>query len=790
MNLAWLAAVLQPHDIAPHPNFADAEYDTQGPPQLAAIIAGGPWRLRRDTRSFSESERGRDQDHPALTLVEGCLRPDTIAASVPELASRLVEPDPGDVAETAALTLVLCSAAAELDDYTTCFDVLDAQLRRSEHITEADGALVRSAVLQQKVLRLRDAGRPHSTDSLEAADLLTSLDVSRCSDFLVSRGVEWSSRTTLEQIRASLLDAVGSLAPTEGKESSASGRFPSWQERVRSPVTSAIVRTARERADNYSSYVARLFADQFSSRARTIGGRQRPDLFHATLLLELYGHGQVYAARKELALLRLVQADDDSTELADALRLLRHAAARNELALALRRMRYAGPLAVLSHDSRQILRTRLAPELLRTVELQVLTAAAELLAPPEARIGLDAVRECLAQGGPFDLPGQWQLPLLRSEKAWVAAAALGNACGAASEVAQLLLDEVAKQDADNQILDQSLHRGVAQIEWATVSASIREAWANFFERHAATLPASAQTVLVEIGRPPPAPTSAAPLEQLAGQLNAAVAGGRLDPAVVRDAVPLVRDGLTTIRMDARRGSYSMGGISEADLAAGLIVVAHADELWSDLADFLIDSAVHREHRSPAFERLARANVDLPPNIKERFRTHARELLGSESGDPLGTPLTPYPEALRFLGSYGIVSDEDTYDAIAALAGSTQLHARQQASRTVAAVAATRPRPALLALALSLARDDDIEVRAHAGRALAEMATLPDALAAPARRRLEDLLAEDGLLAPLLLLRAIGGASPNVTEAIRSRVEDLAQQHPSRAVRAEAVRVLR
>ena len=54
----------------------------------------------------------------------------------------------------------------------------------------------------------------------------------------------------------------------------------------------------------------------------------------------------------------------------------------------------------------------------------------------------------------------------------------------------------------------------------------------------------------------------------------------------------------------------------------------------------------------------------------------------------------------------------------------------------------------------------------------------------------DLLAEDGLLAPLLVLRALIGVPGGLQPVeVRNRVAGLAEQHPSRLIRKEATRLL-
>jgi hypothetical protein len=783
MNLAWLAAVLQPNDVAPHPNFADDEYDSGGPPRLAAIVLGDPWRSHRAAELAEKTD-----DDDLVTLAERCLRTDTIAVSVATLAGRLTGPRPGDLAQTAALALIASSAAAELDDYGTCLRVLDAQLRWTSKNDVSDDALRRAALLQQKALRLRDAGQQHLPTTVEAAAALSHLDVERCSSFRTSPGISWSSRTTIEQIRGTLVDAAASLIPTDATDVAEAAGLPTWQERVRTSAPSVAVRTARNDAETYAKYVEQVFARQFRSQARSIGEPARPDLFDTVLALELVGHGGVFPARKELALLRLVQTGEPE-ELADALRLLRHAAAKNELDLALGRLRAAGPLAVLSDDARQVLRTRTAPELLRTVEMRVLHIAAELLAPAEARVALDAVRASLAAGGPPDLPGRWELLVLRKEIAWAAAVALGNACDAAGQVAELLLNEAEKEQQGDQLLDRALLRATAEIEWTEVPQRIQVAWTELLNARNADLPGTAEMVFARLGRSAPILDSSAPLDALRHGLNTAIGGGAIDPAIVRDGVPLIREELAKIRSEAARGHYSFGGLTVADIAAGLVVVAGTDELWPDLTEFLLDPAVQRQDRTPALERLARADFTPPREVGVRFRQQAQQLLASAGQDLLETPINPYPAALRFLGAHGLIDTADLYDALAILAGTRDPDGRREAAVTVAALAAKAPRGELLALALPLANDSDVEVRANAARALALLARPNEPLATLARRRLRELLLEDGLLVPLHILRALADVPEGLLDPLRSQVADLADQHPARSVRAAARRLL-
>ncbi|MDQ3344512.1 MAG: hypothetical protein M3524_13220, partial [Actinomycetota bacterium] len=656
MNLAWLAAVLQPYDVAPHPNFGDEVYDALPAPRLAASVIGGSWN-RRGAGRGEPTPPGVAPD--VLTLAEQTLDVQTIATAVPALAEHLAADEAGDAAQSCALALLACAGAAELEEYPRLWRILDTQLARLTG-TDSDSALIRAALLQQKALRLQDAGRPHVPVLHQVAAALDQVDPNRCSAFPTSRGVAWTSAATVADMRNSLRDAVASLTPSDLPDSR--GALPAWQDTVRGRVSPLIVRVARRRAEHYATFVSQQFDVAFASTTRSFGGPQRPDLFRDVLLLELAGHGAAYAARKELALLRLVQDGEFTAELIDGVRLLRHAGARRELDLVLRRLSMAGPLAVLSASARQVLRTRLSPELLRTVELRVLRYAAELLAPNEAHTALDAVLSSLDAGGPPDLPRAWQLPLLRQEVAWATAAALANQCKRTERVAGLLLKQAQSVQADDQLHDQALARAVHVLDWEDVPGSLCTAWAAVTDMRAAALPATAEAVAGSLDLPVPRGTDQSELDTVVRRLNAIVRSGVSDPDLAAEAATVIRRQLTATRGAARQGTFSMGGVSEADVAAGLILHAGAAALWPELTAFLLDPAVAREDRTAALDRLARSSATLPPDVAGAFRQAADELLHAPDAAAFASvALDPYPAALRFLARHNLIESAAAYE---------------------------------------------------------------------------------------------------------------------------------
>jgi hypothetical protein len=277
-------------------------------------------------------------------------------------------------------------------------------------------------------------------------------------------------------------------------------------------------------------------------------------------------------------------------------------------------------------------------------------------------------------------------------------------------------------------------------------------------------------------------------DNLATQLNVAMRGEPIDQGIIETAIPLVREALAEIRDSAARGVYSFGGASVADLVAGLILYANVVDLWIDLADFLNDTAVPRLHRSAAFDRLANEAPEVPHEVRERFVGEVNDVLNAPDRAFESSSMTPYPEALRFFGSQAIISDVNTLDLTARLAG-TSRRGRQEAARTIATLSRRKSSSWLLALAFELSHDDDSEAQAYAGRCLAQLARSSPALADSSSNRLLELLNEDGLLIPLFVFRGLQDLGTRMPTEIRTHIEGMRENHPSRIVRLQAARLL-
>ncbi|MYS87774.1 hypothetical protein [Embleya scabrispora] len=706
------------------------------------------------------------------------LAPDGIVEATAELTRTIVDGEQDDLALLCVLALFTCSAASELDDYRTCDIVLDTLLDRTAGPTH-DDRLLRAILLQQRALRWRDSGRRHIESSEEALRLLDTLDVSRLSPLPADSRPGSSDTATLARVVAAVRDAAYSLIPASADEAP---RFGTSSEQVE--------RVHRMRADTLSKSLEQAYKRAFRPRTRTIGGAGAPDMFFAALQLELLGHRLVYRARKETALMRLL-ADPGSTlraeGLDDTLRLLRHAGAQSELEATVERFREAGPLSALSRDARQILLRRNSVSLLGSAELRVLRGAAEVLTSVEARTALESVVEVIANGGPMHAPGRWRPMASRLGDAWRSAAVLANTAGVPGRVAEILLDATGfAGPADNETLDRSIGWALNDLDWAGVPSEVTARWASWLEGDRSSLPV---TVGVVEALPGVGTTWAnRPVDDLhsaAAYLNALVGGVDVRADGVGLAVDLLKDSLAAIREEAARGEYSLHDRSAADVAAAYIVHADATLLWQDLAAFMVDGRVQRMDRSPAFDRLARERPSLPGGVAGIFREHAETLLRDTSMVDVfepGPALVPYPEALRFLVCYDLVDEMRAHASIARLAGSPDQSAREEAARTVATVAAVRTNAWLLAFALQLSHDPRAAVKAYAGRALALLA-VDHEFEPVASERLVELLREDGMLVPLLILRALD--RNRVPPTVAQEITRLVDAHPSRLVRVTA-----
>jgi hypothetical protein len=771
-DLGWLVAVLRPDLLTTKSVTTPEPFDT--PRQLAALLRG---------RLFSPDD---EPFGPFLEQVRQTLSRDTIRVGVAGIKDLLTGPEPPqDLAQSAAAALLASAAAAELDDYATIDEVIDSQLKRASESPSTE-RIIRASLLSQRALRYRDAGLDYGPTVNNVVRLLALASP----DDETKRQRDAESETYAAAISAAVFDAATShLGPARP-----SAKIdPDLEEFTRSggPFGSRNATLYEVQSSyTYGRFLERLFNERFRTNTWSLGGTSRADLFYDALPLELAGHAKVYEARKDLAILRLVQAaasaPDDDVD--DCLRLLRQSGARAQLELALRWARASGPLDAIGRDARQVILRRLPHRMLRVPELIVLRDAAELLTSAEALVASDAVFRSLELGPPPDGPIGWQAPELRMEAAWVCLAALSVQAGNPEQVSNLLFERVQRPEA-NELEDTAIAKAMNRLPWDDLGSTNRQTWIEWSLSHEAS--SSVAETVIRRARIPQAITAVpADLASVARALNSQFRGGAVSERSWEAASEVVADDLSRIRRDASRHAFSMGAHSSADIAAALILHASRSELWSPLVEFLVDPVVARDDRTSAFDRLSTWDGDIPDGVRNRVR-EVQDALLTVSGPSFfdEAPITPYPAALRFLAMHDFLTDADFLSLVSELVGSPDAQSRREGARTLEQMAASGIQEWMLALALQLSHDTDAEVQGSAARTLASLATSAMESMGAASARLVELLDFDGYTVPLGTIRALSRFGVPLDSRIRASLGHLAESHPSALVRQEAKLVI-
>ena len=801
MNLAWLAALLKPRDVAFHVNCASEEViDTPG--VLALLALGEIDQYNHLTQPAPFGPQGAEAPWSPPTQSEADFLAFTQKAisigQLDEGASGLRDLcASGNLEDSAALTaatLIAALAFAESDDYASSLGAIDFALEEV-HDDMPAASLCRAALLIQRGLRLSDSGQSDGLlEARSAHDLLRSTEPDHIPSFKLSLGVSWDSRTTVRDITSYLMDSCIEALTLSPLQSAPTPDFDyySWQDRVRGTPDHISLLNDRRLASGYGLFVAAMYKEHTrgtGSREVVFGAVDRGEsqLFAAQFGDEISGHRSSRQSRLYLAEYRLLASKSDQIEVgyfADTLRLLRHSGFPDQLKSALNVIRAEGPLAALRGDAQAICRQRLQSALLREPEFRVLHAAADLLPRETAVHALMAVLESLRSGVPAGVPGRWISRSARLEPAWLAASALATAIGECDQVAQEILRFVINEREEDAALDIGLTRAMRDLDWDLVEATTKTDWANWAMDGSRTHEDVREQAVASIGsgvpvvRDPASPS----LGDIAQALNIHINGGHFPAGWLTPAMNVVRGQLAQIAAMATSGSFSGGGISVADVAVGLALYLGAEDLWSDIADFLANPAVQRADTASALDRLAVAATEVPQSVVEKLAESKASLL-FDTSDAFGPTVDPYPAALRCLARLKIVGPDELLLLCTRLAGDGGPTGRHEAARVVTmACRDADPAAWLRVTALHQSWDALPEVRAEAARALALLSHLPSGEPELFEDRLMSLLGEDGLLVPILALRGLTDLGSPLGARVLAGIETLAASHPSRNVR--------
>jgi hypothetical protein len=219
------------------------------------------------------------------------------------------------------------------------------------------------------------------------------------------------------------------------------------------------------------------------------------------------------------------------------------------------------------------------------------------------------------------------------------------------------------------------------------------------------------------------------------------------------------------------------------------------ESWESLSTFLVDPNIPAEMKAAALQVLTERIDKAPLSVRSALELVTLSVLSQRTTEPsfFDSPLAARGAFLRFALAAGIVSPADALIHLLALASDADPRGRIEAAESLGSAIGVKPDLAVITLAVSLTQDQNHQVRAAAGRALAELSWVEAGpLRGVVRERLRALLKESGALVPRataegILQAALKGTKPEPT--VVDTLRAIARTHPARAVRNAASEAL-
>ncbi|MDF9878579.1 hypothetical protein [Cellulosimicrobium cellulans] len=792
MNLAWIAAILQPRDVAKHPNFPDEGLLGEPSAELASLVIGGAWSLRTQTVAGDRWEQVRE-------LLGKALVADTQTHATNGIADMLRR-DPGPIAEDAALTLFVSASGIELERYDLCVGLVEQQARRVGNPRTHDEMLISAALSQQLALRSRDFGMPFENHALRVGSILEKFRATKATPFVTSESTVRDYAGTLSDIATSLRHAAAQLFSFDTGPADL-GPLPSRFELFREGPSPADRKYDSHAEFALRSAVERDFRERNGGRSPHVD-EANVDTFRALLVPELLGSPLVYRARETLALERARDSSGEWSK-ADALRLLRQAGSKENLELLIRGIKASGPLNALATDARRIIGNRCdIPASMRPGELLVLEESADLLSRTEAHIAFRAVIGVLAQDNLSDSPGTRQIDVMKRENAWRCLSSLARVSGEADLAIRTMLDGARSYGTPDGVLDRALSAAVRKIDWRQVSNELQSAFKSFVGAYREELGSTLDAAQPIFGsRDGVAGTG---LDGLRAKVNLALRAtadrvgiiGGYEVRFTEDEDQAIVEAVEDFLAASENGRFNFGSFDLLDLAAAYAMLRSDPTIWRTLFKALTSPRVPQHLKNLALDRMAFGQLVLPEGLLKGLS------LTDFSGPSLGRMFNerlesgkPYAQALRFAITCGMVSPQDALPMILELLTGSEFRTRVQGARTLALTARTAPLVDIFPVAVYGTYQPDALVRAHCGIAVLSLLDI----APPGTRSLGEscvarLLEEDGYVVPIavldeLLNPALLAVTRNLRSSLTSVLERLATDHVAGEVRERALRVM-
>lgn len=474
---------------------------------------------------------------------------------------------------------------------------------------------------------------------------------------------------------------------------------------------------------------------------------------------------------------------------AAALELLRRGGDGDGIRQAARTIHRLGPLGPLQLATNALIERGDLGAAEPQASLRLLAAGADVVVEDEAG---RAVSQLL--GAPGFFQGHWA-------DAPSALAALVRVAPSDRQTEVAVFVRSLVVDPSNPGLLQEITRVVDAIRWEEVDRAERSPWLDFItEALEASAPAHLVAVraILALARSEPEAIenilterlkTAPSLETLALVYDAL----QSPPSETRKiAWEVVAPALRQVRDQAHAGTYQFPSIDIASLATNVLSRESRNLAgWDELVGFLLDKAVAMAAKVGAFEGLARPSVRIPAAARQQLKASLWDATGFE--DPIfSSPEVFAVSRLKLAARVSAASRDELLASLLQLSGGASEASRVGAAEAIPPLQRRIGTVVSATLALALSRDSNHDVRAAAGKAIAQLEESgDDLLQRSLDTRIVDLLREPGLVGPLETLRGLYQAvtlGRTLPTNVATEVRQLPKRHLSRAVRDGAAEV--
>lgn len=786
----WIAAVLAPWAIAPHPNFSVEEIGGAEALALVSDYRGGEVspRGQEPTPSFRHAWEAELVDAAFKSLFAESIHESVVRLSA--LAENLKLP----LAARVAAAIYAAVAYGELELEEAAVDLIES-FGDPDYLSSKEGALVWAALRIQLATRLLDSGRSDDADEV-AAEVRRALEHAEepfSANFSVSRGVSWPPSEVLADMKIHLLlvsDRLRrSVEPLGGDK---------WVQVVRARPGWVDSRNLVKAASRDRVFLEEEFGkltDSLAPKHRFGGSSAVRDGLAALLSAELSGDSDaILRARLALGRLRLLAANTgtDSTpfNIEEALRLLRRSATHTEFRDALRWVRSRGPVSSLARSVSALLdRLEQFGRLPLQNDLALIENGCDFLADGQLsrmiRVILPSTASKAAQKG-------WKYV----DDLWRTVARLVADSGDDDYVAMMLALAVADERYVNSVIWSTAARVSREIRWDQISVATREAWLAVL-RKVDLLPHDDQDIeqlealsyirqQLEPGGAVMLPASG--IELAAEIVNRPKESWRAEQ--IATAAAACVDALASSMEEARSGVSTFGVYDFGLLAALLADKFQQLHMWSHIVSFLGEAAVNRDFKARTLAYIAAGRAGVPEHDLRRLKEYLPSLMSqtSQYGSMKEEPALFF-EAVRAAIRLEVLPVSDFVEPLCRLSSAADSGTRAEVAESLAHVVQRSPdNEWATLLLLQLSWDTDIAVRAEAARSLVWSVDAKTNFGALVQDRILQALQSDGVLVPLRVLHGVqdckqGGLG--VPSVLAHAIEDLATHSVARVIRKAA-----